>query len=202
MIIRSHGRTCYSIQSAQSLVLLGLPTEAPMSALKGNDYTAVVVSSAKDAEKAVASFPKAFIIASPGEYNISDCFVYGVAHNSDMLYSVAFTDDLAVGYVACDGHKEFAEGLIELLGSIDILMVFIDDKHGVSPDTAETIVGQIEPSFVLPMYDEQSAQHEELLNMFYKNLGQEKPKAETELKLKPGQLSGEVLEVGLLKPLE
>ena len=191
MNIKSYGGTSYTVETKESMIHFGVP-----SAKFKKEFKVAVTTTTKDGEAVAKKFSDAFVISSPGEYNIASSFIYGVPFDGGTMYSASFVDDITIGYIACKGSAQLDDSVLELLGSIDLLLMYVDGDKGITPDAAEAIVGQVEPSFVVPMYDDAGSKD---LQTFFKSLGQEMPTPEKELKIKASQLSDDMLQVALLK---
>jgi L-ascorbate metabolism protein UlaG (beta-lactamase superfamily) len=96
-------------------------------------------------------------ITGPGEYEIKDVLIAGVATASEpkvgptnTAYVLRF-DDLAVCHLG-DIDTKLSNQQVEELGSIDILLIPVGGGATLGPGEAAEVVSQLEPSLVVPMH--------------------------------------------------
>jgi L-ascorbate metabolism protein UlaG (beta-lactamase superfamily) len=95
-------------------------------------------------------------IDGPGEYEVADILIAGVATASQAMQGAANTayvlrfDDLAVCHLGAIRSKLDAKQ-IEEIGNVDILLVPVGGNGALGPAVAAEVVHQLEPRIVVPM---------------------------------------------------
>jgi len=138
------------------------------------------------------------VIADPGEYEVSEVSIFGVAARGHMqekgepadstMYKLQFEDTRVaiVGHV----HPDLSEDQLEELGVIDILVVPVGG-NGFTLDAigATQLIKKIEPKIVIPThYADKSLKYEvpqAELDEAVKNLGMEPKEKVSKFKPKP-----------------
>lgn len=100
------------------------------------------------------------VVDGPGEYEISDVLIAGVATSragvgtdgkmANTAYVLRF-DDLVVCHLG-DLRQPLTDQQVEEVGSIDVLLVPVGGGGALSPSEAAQVVSQLEPSIVIPMH--------------------------------------------------
>ena len=86
---------------------------------------------------------ESFLIEGPGEYEVKEVFIQGIASSQDTIY-VLEAEEIRFCYLGDLGQKELTDEQLERIGQVDILMIFAGDD-------VQKIIGQIEPKIVIPM---------------------------------------------------
>ncbi len=131
--------------------------------LKGGVASVIVQShEGKDTDNFSAFEPehpeegkKIFIVKHAGEYEVQGVFVTGIdAPKKDgtphAIYRIA-TEGLHVGFLGALDRQLTAKE-VDVLGTIDILIIPAGGSDVLSASDAATLVGQIEPRLVIPSY--------------------------------------------------
>ena len=128
------------------------------------------------------------VVRSPGEYEISDVLITGVASYHDNKHGqeqgrntiyIIHIDDIAVCHLGDLGHT-LQEEQLEEVADADVLLLPISGQHGISVSQAAEIIGQVEPRFVIPMHyrpvgaDEASGETTPPLDKFCREMGIDK----------------------------
>jgi len=102
-----------------------------------------------------------FLIEGPGEYEVKNVFIQGIASFHDdsggkergenTIYSLEI-EDLKICHLGDFGQKELTEEQLEKLGEIDILMIPVGGVYTISAKEALKIMSQIEPKITIPMH--------------------------------------------------
>jgi L-ascorbate metabolism protein UlaG (beta-lactamase superfamily) len=120
-------------------------------------------------------------VTGPGEYEISNVLIIGVAtkHDKDngrqrgknTAYLIEI-DDIAVCHLGDLGHT-LSDEQIEELGKVDVLMVPVGGVSTINAATAAEVVRQLEPNIVIPMHYQTPALKRELepVTTFLKEIG-------------------------------
>ena len=100
------------------------------------------------------------IVRGPGEYEISDVLITGVASYADnkqgqeqgrnTIY-IIHIDDIVICHLGDLGHILQDEQLEEVADA-DVLLLPIDGEHGLNVTQAVEVIGQVEPRIVIPMH--------------------------------------------------
>jgi L-ascorbate metabolism protein UlaG (beta-lactamase superfamily) len=100
------------------------------------------------------------VVRGPGEYEISDVLITGVASYHDnkqgkelgrnTIY-VIHMDDLVICHLGDLGHT-LQEALLEEVADADILLIPIGGQHTINATQAAEIISQVEPRIVIPMH--------------------------------------------------
>jgi L-ascorbate metabolism protein UlaG (beta-lactamase superfamily) len=144
---------------------------------------------------------KPFAITGPGDYEIKDIFIKGVAStaeiggkkyvNSIYLLSV---DGISIVFLGALSDAEIAKDSREAIESPDILFVPVGGKGLLDAKAAAKLASTLEPKLIIPMdYDDAT------LKAFLKEIGEEKAEAVEKLTLKKKDLEGKEGEVIILK---
>ena len=101
-----------------------------------------------------------FLITGPGEYEIKDTFVYGIAaHHDDekggdrgnnTIYRIEM-DGISMAHLGDLGHQLTSEQ-IEKLEGVDILFIPVGGKYTIDGKQAVSVISQLEPRLVIPMH--------------------------------------------------
>ena len=90
-----------------------------------------------------------FVIDSPGEYEVSDVFIYGRQINGTNIYLVTF-DDMKLAFLGEYGHQTLTDKGLELIEGADILILPVGGGDLSTAKEAVKIIGQVEPRIVIP----------------------------------------------------
>jgi L-ascorbate metabolism protein UlaG (beta-lactamase superfamily) len=100
------------------------------------------------------------IIEMPGEYQKKGIRVTGyqsfhdnvkgAERGENIIYKIE-SEGLAILHCGDLGYVP-EDGLLDLIGVVDILMVPVGNNFSLGPDQAETLIKKIEPSIVIPMH--------------------------------------------------
>ena len=101
-----------------------------------------------------------YVVRGPGEYEISDVLITGVADNHDekdgkerrrnTIY-IIHIDDLVVCHLGALGQT-LQEEQLEAVADADVLLLPIGDHHTIQATQAAELISQVEPRIVIPFY--------------------------------------------------
>jgi L-ascorbate metabolism protein UlaG (beta-lactamase superfamily) len=100
------------------------------------------------------------IVHGPGEYEISDVLITGVASYHDNKHGqelgrntiyVIHMDDLIVCHLGDLGHI-LQEEQLEEVADADVLLIPIGGQHTINAAQAAEVISQVEPHIVIPMH--------------------------------------------------
>ena len=129
---------------------------------------------------AVGGSPR--IVRGPGEYEISDVLITGIAsyhdtkrgqeHGRNTIY-VIHMDDLVICHLGDLGHT-LQEEQLEEAADADVLLLPIGGQHTINAAQAAQIISQVEPRIVIPMhYRAASDEGPDPLSKFRREMGVE-----------------------------
>ena len=100
------------------------------------------------------------VVRGPGEYEISDVLITGVASYHDNKHGqelgrntiyVIHMDDLIVCHLGDLGHI-LQEEQLEEVADADVLLIPIGGQHTINATQAAEVISQVEPHIVIPMH--------------------------------------------------
>lgn len=132
------------------------------------------------------------IIDGPGEYEIGEVFIIGVATYDDtvenpqrnVIYVMDFSN-LTVAHLGDLDHVP-QQTLIDSLGQIDVLLVPVGGGSSLSSSQAAEVVSLLEPSIVVPMHfqtDDLTGLELDPVDRFLKEMGVNSIQQETVLRV-------------------
>jgi len=142
-----------------------------------------------------------FIISGPGDYEVKEIFIKGVASESNIagkkyintiyLFSV---DGLNIAFLGALSDGELSKESREAINDPDILFVPVGGHGLLDTKMSAKLASTLEPKLIIPMdYDDAS------LKSFLKELGEEKAEVVDKLTLKRKDLDNKEGEVIVLK---
>ena len=198
MQVRWIDENCVRIEGKEITVVIN-PSQTMLDETKV--LPGIVASSATSSNEAPSlKVEDSFLIDSPGEYEVGSAFVIGVAgagQNQEEAVEAGNQalcielDSLRICHLGLP-TRALSQSDIESIGQVDLLILPVGDDTSVAPPKAAEIVGQIEPSLVLPIAHQGG--DDPALGAFCKVMGQV-PDAEHEpapsLDLNPNRLPDE-----------
>jgi L-ascorbate metabolism protein UlaG (beta-lactamase superfamily) len=100
------------------------------------------------------------VVRGPGEYEISDVLITGVASYHDDKHGqelgrntiyIIHMDDLVICHLGDLGHI-LQEEQLEEVADADLLLVPIGGQHTINATQAAEVISQVEPHIVIPMH--------------------------------------------------
>jgi L-ascorbate metabolism protein UlaG (beta-lactamase superfamily) len=204
------GHACFRIRGREAVVLMD-PVSPDSGYDMGTQSADIVTVSHNHKNHAALDLvqPGFRAITGPGEYEIHEVFMSGVATYHDgehgkrlgknTVYLVEI-DDLIFCHVGDLGHA-LTEEQTESLNSVDVLFVPVGGGPTLDASAAAELIGQIEPSVVIPMQyrTERGDVDRDPLEPFLKKFGIGEIEVKDRVNLKKSDLS-ETLEVVILRP--
>jgi L-ascorbate metabolism protein UlaG (beta-lactamase superfamily) len=137
---------------------------------------------------------------SPGEYEVSDISINGIAARSHLdeegLKATMFKLTAGELNILFTGHiyPELSDDQLEAIGLVDLMVVPVGGNgYTVDPVGALRLIKAIEPKLVIPShYDDASLKYpvpQQELSVALKELAMEPKETVTKLKLKPGDIT-------------
>ncbi len=142
---------------------------------------------------------KPFVISGPGEYEVKEVVIKGLASESkyggkdlvNTIYTVSL-ENMNICFLGAINNSELKTETVEALDEIDILFVPVGGEGVLEPARAYKLAISLEPKIIIPMH-----YTDVTLKAFLKEAG-ENPKAEPKLTLKKKDLEGKEGDVMLL----
>jgi len=146
------------------------------------------------------------VVRGPGEYEISDVLITGVASYHDnkrgaecgrnTIY-VIHMDDLVICHLGDLGHT-LQEEQLEEVADADVLLVPISGQHVLNAAQAAEVISQVEPRIVIPMHYP-SGETPNPLDKFCREMGIEAINSQSKLVITHSTLPAETQVVVLSK---
>ena len=180
------GHACFVLRGKHATLITDPFT--PQSAAQGEaprlgkvNASIVTVSHQHSGHNYVAGVGgKPRVVRGPGEYEISDVLITGVASYHDnkrgqeygrnTIY-VIHMDDLAICHLGDLGHT-LQEEQLEEVADADVLLIPIGGQHTINATQAAEVISQVEPRIVIPMHY-RSDEGDAALNKFCREMGVE-----------------------------
>ncbi len=197
MELQSYGANCVRLTTKKAKVVIddNLSDLGQKSVTKAGDI-ALFTGTHGSADPGIH-----LVIDQPGEYEVSDVSVKGIAARAHMdeagqqsatMYRIE-ADDIRVGVV---GHvwPELSDAQLEALGTIDVLIIPVGNS-GYTMDAvgALNLIKEIEPKLVIPThYDDKGLKYpmpQVSLEEALKGLAMEPKETVPKLKIKPADLA-------------
>lgn len=165
MEIKWYGQSCFRVKDNDKIIVfdpfsndigLTLPkliADIILVSHNHHDHNNVVAIISEDNKKP-------FIVASPGEYEVSGVYIHGISSFHDKkegeergqntIYVVNFN-----GIKIChlgDLGTPLSNGNLEALGEIDILFVPVGGKYTINIKEVMEVINQIDPKIIIPMH--------------------------------------------------
>ena len=102
----------------------------------------------------------AWLVTAAGEYEVAGISVFGYESFHDategkdrgknIIYKIVL-DGLTIVHLGDLGHT-LSDKLLEQLGNVDVLLCPVGGVFTIDPETANDVIQNIEPSYVIPMH--------------------------------------------------
>jgi len=161
MEIKWLGHSCFRIKSKTTTIITD-PYSADFGYNLGKVAADIVTESHQhpghNNAAGVGGIPR--IVKGPGEYEISEVIIIGIAAYHDAkkgeirgkntVYLMEL-DDVSICHLGDIGHQ-LTDDEVEELGAVDVLMLPVGGKSTIDATTAAEIVRQLDPRIVIPMH--------------------------------------------------
>jgi L-ascorbate metabolism protein UlaG (beta-lactamase superfamily) len=205
-----YGHACFAIRSRDVTVLTDpVPTSSGYDI--GNPSADIVTVSHRDSGHAALDKvqPGYRLIEGPGEYEIQEVFINGIQtyHDAERgaklgknTVYVIEVEDLVICHLGDIGHV-LTEKQVELVSSVDVLLVPAGGGPTITPAQAAEIIAQIEPGIVIPMQyrTEQGDFEREPVDGFLRELASAEHETHERLRIRKSDI-GESAKVVVLEP--
>lgn len=141
------------------------------------------------------------IVRGPGEYEVSDVLITGIASYHDnergkqlgrnTIY-IIHMDDIVICHLGDLGHR-LQEEQLEEAADADVLLVPISGQHTINAAQAAEVISQVEPRIVIPMhYHPTTDGGPDPLDKFSREMGLETLRRQSKLTLSRTMLPAEM----------
>lgn len=155
--------------------------------------------------------PEPFVISSPGEYEIKGVMVYGIhgwhddkqgTERGKITMFLIESEGIWLAHLSDLGQKNLANGQLEQLQDVDILITPVGGTYTIDAQTATHIIAQIEPRIVIPMHYKLPDLKIGLdsIDKFIKEIGIKPIEVEGKLKITKKDLPSEDTKLFVLSP--
>jgi L-ascorbate metabolism protein UlaG (beta-lactamase superfamily) len=155
------GHSCFRLKGKQATVITD-PYSPNLGYSLGKPSADIVTVSHQhpghNFTEGVSGNPK--IVAGPGEYEISNVLIIGIAtfHDKERgsqkgkntVYLIEM-DEISVCHLGALGHV-LTDGQVEELGNVDVLLVPVGGESTINASMAAGVVRQLEPKVVVPKH--------------------------------------------------
>ncbi|MFA6253374.1 MAG: MBL fold metallo-hydrolase [Patescibacteria group bacterium] len=148
MYISWHGNNYFKIQNSQHSIVLD-PYSLDKNFKYGKAKGDVAIFTDPQGVEGCKLDEEAMVIASAGEYETKDIFVYGLQTNGHLIYLIIF-EDVRIAFLGEYGHQPLTDKDLELVSGADILLLPVGGGAMANAKEANNIIGQIEPRLVIP----------------------------------------------------
>ena len=193
------GHSCFRIKGSQATVITD-PYAPTLGYSLGNPTANIVtVSHQHPGHSYVQGIDgDARLVAGPGEYEISDVLIIGIAtfhdeekggkRGKNTVYLMEI-DDLSVCHLGDLGHVLTSEQMEEL-DNVDVLLLPLGGVSTIDAPIAAEVVRQLKPAVVVPMHYKTEALNRELepVERFFKEMGIEEVNSQPKLSLTKSSL--------------
>jgi len=156
MLITYFGLNCFRIQDNNTSLLIDPFDKKAGLELPRMQNDIVLYTQSQDLPARPLG-EKTLLIASPGEYEIKDVFIYGLPASGDkdngIIYLIQM-EGISIAHLGLIKQAKFTENQGEMLEEVDILMVPVGGGLSLSAKQAAEAVNELDPCIVIPMYYE------------------------------------------------
>ncbi len=176
------GHSCFRIKGKQATVITD-PYSPELGYSLGKPVARIVTISHQHPghsfAQGVGGEPR--VVSAPGEYEISNVLIIGVAASHDeekgglrgknTVYLIEI-DELSICHLGDLGHV-LTDEQVDEIGNVDVLLVPVGGASTINGSKASAIVRQLEPKLVIPMHYRTPALSRELepVDSFLKEIG-------------------------------
>lgn len=208
--IKWFGHGCVRVRGREATIVMDPVGRSTGYSLPKQKADIVTISHQHPGHNAVGQVQDGyFLIAGPGEYEVSDVFITGIRTFHDTkggkergfntVYLLEL-EDLRICHLGDLAHP-LSEQQLEGLDDVDVLLVPVGGGRALDAQGANEVIGQIEPKIVVPIHYRTASgdQGLEPLDRFRKELGVEQAAAQDKLTVRKADLS-ETVKIVVLEP--
>lgn len=141
------------------------------------------------------------VVRGPGEYEVSDVLITGIASYHDnergkqlgrnTIY-IIHMDDIVICHLGDLGHR-LQEEQLEEAADADVLLIPISGQHTINAAQAAEVISQVEPRIVIPMHYHSAAEGApDPLDKFSREMGLETLRRQSKLSISRTMLPAEM----------
>jgi L-ascorbate metabolism protein UlaG (beta-lactamase superfamily) len=193
------GHSCFRIKGSQALVITD-PFPPDLGYTLGKQTPKIVTVSHQHPShsyiQGIGGEPR--LVKGPGEYEISDVLIIGVAtfHDTEegrkrgknTVYLLE-VDGISVCHLGDLGHL-LSDEQVEEIGRVDVLLLPVGGVSTIDAAMAAEVIRQLEPRAVIPMHYKTPAINRELepVSKFLKEMGMEQVDSQPKLNISKSNL--------------
>lgn len=209
MKINWYGQSCFQIaisRNKKEQVNVVIDPLSKESGIKPPKLKAdiLLLTDGNGGKEKPSDFGDPFVIDRPGEYEVKDVFVTGIA-GENKIYVIE-AEKIKICHLGGLNQEELNSKQLEEIGDIDILMIPVGNINTTGSREASRIVSQIDPRIVIPMnYKIKDLKipkgvEAEGVDKFLKTMGKKEVQPQDKFVIKEKSLSDKGLEVVVLNP--
>lgn len=155
MVLTWQGDSFFKIQTKDTLIFTN-PTEKGLKRFRFDILVNSQFKNYKDIKD------KVFIVNSPGEYDIKNVFIKGILLENSSIGNYNKKEDLVIYNIDVEDirichlfnlkRENLTNSELDLIGSVDILIIPVGDKTVLGAKSAYDLVNKIEPKIIIPIY--------------------------------------------------
>lgn len=208
MVITYHGVEFFRIQFGNITIACNpISRDSKFAGPKFGADIALITTNSKDTngiEQVTYGEREPFVIRGPGEYEVKEVFIKGLAsktsydsQNINTVYTINL-ENMNLCFLGALNSSELNKDTIEAIDEIDILFVPIGGEGVLSPNEAYKLAVSLQPKIIIPMHFGNVGE-KDALNTFMKEAG-EKINPESKLTLKKKDIEGKSASIFVLSP--
>jgi L-ascorbate metabolism protein UlaG (beta-lactamase superfamily) len=198
MVITHHGNQFFKLQFGDTTIAINpISKDSKLKTSRFGADICLISTNHEDfngADQVSFGDKQAFVIGSPGEYEIKDVFIKGLqSHSSydkedkiNTIYTLNL-DAINICFLGALDTKDLPTDVTESIGEVDMLFVPIGGNGTLDAETAYKLAVKFEPKIIIPMGFENS---KDALKVFLKEGGEEGVKPVDKLTVKKKDLEG------------
>ena len=162
MTISWFGQSCFRLEGKDvSLLFDPFSKEIGLKPPKIKDQIALVTHEHYDHNNLEGTEKETMIIRNSGEYESKGIFVQGIASFHDKMQGserglntiyVIKWEEMTICHLGDLGQEKLDDHQVDLIGTVDILLIPVGGKYTLNYKEAVGVVGQIEPKIIIPMH--------------------------------------------------
>jgi L-ascorbate metabolism protein UlaG (beta-lactamase superfamily) len=169
MEISWFGHACFQLRGKNAILItdpFSPQSGEPLRLGKANPSIVTISHTHPGHAQAIGMSGTPYVVRGPGEYEINDVLITGVASYHDdkngkeqghnTIY-VIHMDDLVICHLGALGHT-LKEEQLEEVADADVLLVPIGSNTTINATQAAEVISQVEPHLVIPMYSMTTAE--------------------------------------------
>ncbi len=208
MIITYLGKQFFKVQYGDMVIAFNPVSKKSSFSAKAPHFGSVIALSSTNHpdfngfEAVAHGDTKPFPITGPGDYEVKNIFIKGVATEGEIegkkyintIYTLT-VDSISICFLGALSTSKLSPEAKEAIGNPDVVFIPINGKSTLGPADAYKLASSLEPSIIIPM----DYEGKESLATFLKEAGEEKLAPLDKLTLKRKDLDGKESDVIVLE---